>query len=116
MACGLQVLQDVDREGQAVTLHQEQRGLFAACACVCAGKQGLTWWCQLQLLDLDVRGQDSIEVHHQAIRLYAVRAANKVQVCDCTCGMRACVSAAGTCRVHSTAALMCCWHPDGRAL
>lgn len=59
-----------------------------------------TFRCQLQLVHLDIRWQDTIEVHHQAVWLYAVGTARYIQVRHSACGMRASISAAGTCVIQ----------------
>lgn len=75
---------------------QHSTGSVSVTCAVCPGVPH-TWGCQLQVLHLDIRRQHAIEVHHQAVRLDAVGAADHVEVCNCTCGVRASVRAAGAC-------------------
>lgn len=75
---------------------QHSSGSVSVTRAVCPGEPH-TWGCQLQVLHLDIRRQHAIEVHHQAVRLDAVGAADHVEVCNCACGVRAGVRAAGAC-------------------
>lgn len=79
--------------------HEAMPCILYCAALVCVRSHTLR--CELQLLDLHVRREYPIEVHHQAQGLDAVRAPHHVQVSHLACSMCSRICPAGSC---STAA------------
>lgn len=70
---------------------------ISCCATLACGWRSHTLRCELQLLNLNVWRQDAIEVHHQAVRLDAVRAPDHIQVSHLASGMCSRICSAGSC-------------------